>query len=105
VQRRSALESGPSRSSELTNPDRSVKRAAVGVTCPLSIDPIGVGYSMRDHPAVPRSIRAAAANTDFDPLVDHGTRDASRVISGTPAKARLTGHPALAARACSANAA
>src|ERR1700728_4879389 len=31
--------------------------------------------------------------------------DASRVISGTPASARLTGQPALAAAACSAKAA
>src|ERR1700689_5951834 len=31
--------------------------------------------------------------------------DASRVISGPPARARLTGQPALAAAACSANAA
>src|SRR5205807_10260913 len=35
----------------------------------------------------------------------HEARDASRVISGTPANALLTGQPALAALACSMNAA
>src|SRR6202034_3227047 len=39
----------------------------------------------------------------MDECFGHGTRDASRVISGTPARARLTGHPALAACACSTN--
>jgi hypothetical protein len=78
----------------------------VGMACPLCVDPVGVGDFIRDHPAVPRSIwLAGTCQPDFDPLVDHGTRDASRVISGTPASALLTGHPALAAPACSVNAA
>ena len=38
-------------------------------------------------------------------LVSYVVSDAWSVISGTPVNARLTGHPALAALACSTNAA
>ena len=75
----------------------------MGVACALSIDPVGVGipFVIISVPIDP----AGSRQPDFDPSVVQGTRDASRVISGTPASALLTGHPALAALACSANAA
>jgi hypothetical protein len=104
VQRRSALESGPSRSSGLTNPDRSVKERPWVWQAHYAIDPVGVGIPFVII-AQSRDRSGRQPPTRFRPLVDHGTRDASSVISGTPASALLTGHPALAALACSANAA